>query len=51
MKLTCPACRREIPPDQINVTGDMALCPACGEVMLPRFCRHKIKQLLSSLQT
>lgn len=32
MKLLCPACDRPLPPEQINVRTDLALCAACGEL-------------------
>lgn len=32
MKLRCPACERPLPPEQINVRTDLALCAACGEL-------------------
>ncbi|MCX6952165.1 MAG: hypothetical protein NTV51_08355 [Verrucomicrobia bacterium] len=32
MKFTCPACQQSLPPGQINVQTDLALCQACGHV-------------------
>jgi hypothetical protein len=31
MKLICPRCRDEIPPEDINVAGNLAHCKACNE--------------------
>ena len=31
MKLTCPACRTEIPLTDVNVSTDLALCRRCGK--------------------
>lgn len=30
MKITCPKCGKAVPPDQINVSKDIAYCPPCG---------------------
>ena len=32
MKAICPACRSQIPPEQINVAANVAACAHCGEV-------------------
>jgi hypothetical protein len=31
MKIQCPKCSQVIPPDQVNVAVDVALCPQCNE--------------------
>jgi hypothetical protein len=31
MKITCVNCQAAIPPDQINVSTDVAFCPQCSE--------------------
>jgi hypothetical protein len=32
MRLTCPGCRTPIDPENVNVSTDVAMCGACGEV-------------------
>lgn len=32
MKVTCPSCKREIPPEDINIQSAIAKCSACGEL-------------------
>ena len=31
MKITCPTCSKQIPPNQLNVETDVALCSQCNE--------------------
>jgi hypothetical protein len=31
MKIQCPKCRRTVPANQVNISTDLALCPACSE--------------------
>jgi hypothetical protein len=31
MKILCPTCRQQPPPEQINVSTDLAFCPRCNE--------------------
>jgi len=34
MKVTCPSCKREIPPEDINIQSAIAKCSACGEFFM-----------------
>jgi len=31
MKITCPSCSTQLPPDQLNVETDVAICSRCNE--------------------
>lgn len=31
MKIKCPKCKQDVPPDQVNVATDLAFCPECNE--------------------
>ncbi|MEI7832328.1 MAG: hypothetical protein WCJ56_03915 [bacterium] len=34
MKVLCPSCKREIPPEDINIQSAIAKCSACGEFFM-----------------